>query len=249
MKTLKIDQKVMSILEKKIQLIKTEKGEAIYLVGPVQLPINLDGKTVMFYWYSWLKTNEIVEDYRLLINRLPSMKLAEFQQSSVLVYGDFERSEHALVRMHSICHTGDIFGSERCDCGFQLKQSFRMIVEHGSGAIFYLANHEGRGIGLFSKALAYVLQENGYDTVDANLSLGFEDDERQYDDAIQVMKLLRSKPVSLITNNPKKLTALRKSGMNVIGRTPLWGGVSKYNEKYLNTKVERSGHLKEGGSL
>jgi len=247
MKTLKLDSEVMSIIEKKIQMIKT-KDEAIYLVGPVRLPVRLDSKTHIFHWYSWLKLNEII-DFGELINRLPSLNLAEFQQSSVLVYGDFEHSEHALVRLHSICHTGDIFGSERCDCGFQLKQSFQMIVEHGSGAIFYLANHEGRGIGLFSKTLAYVLQENGYDTVDANLSLGFQDDERKYDEAIQVLKALRTKPVSLITNNPNKLMALRDSGMNVIGRTPLWGGVSKHNEKYLKTKIERSGHLKEGGSL
>jgi GTP cyclohydrolase II len=129
-----------------------------------------------------------------------------------------------------------------------LEQSLKMIVEHGTGALFYLANHEGRGIGLFSKAMAYVLQENGFDTVEANLNLGFADDARNYSDAIQVLKVLRSKPVTLITNNPKKLEALKDSGMDVLGRTPLWGHVSEFNEKYLQTKINRSGHLAaEGG--
>lgn len=121
----------------------------------------------------------------------------------------------------------------------------KMIVEHGTGALFYLANHEGRGIGLFSKAMAYILQEEGMDTVEANHQLGFEDDTRNYVDAINVLRHLRQKPVTLITNNPKKLDALKKSGMNVAGRMPLWGDVSQYNERYLNTKVERSGHLRD----
>jgi GTP cyclohydrolase II len=175
---------------------------------------------------------------------LASSNLAEMQQSSVLVYGDFQNSNDALIRMHSICHTGDIFGSKRCDCGFQLKQAMKMIAAHGSGALFYLANHEGRGIGLFSKAMAYVLQEEGLDTVEANLELGFVDDARNYDDAIKVLKTLRSNPVTLITNNPRKLEALEKSGANLLGRVQLWGDISEYNKKYLETKVVRSGHLR-----
>lgn len=246
--TTQLDRKVLSILEEKIQSIKTELG-AIYLVGPINLPVNLDGETVTFKWYSWLQSNEFTTDYSQIIEKLSSSNLAEFQQSSVLVYGDFEFNEDALIRMHSICHTGDIFGSKRCDCGYQLKQSMRMMIEHGTGALFYLANHEGRGIGLFSKAMAYVLQENGYDTVEANLNLGFVDDSRNYSDAIHVLKALRTKPVTLITNNPKKLEALKNAGMSVTGRTPLWGDISEFNEKYLQTKIKRSGHLEEGGPL
>ncbi|GGO04749.1 GTP cyclohydrolase II [Saccharibacillus kuerlensis] len=215
------------------------------LVGPITLPVNLDGETVTFRWYSWIKEPEGGRDMsaEALIRSLPTMNLAEGQQSSVLVYGDFEHSNEALIRMHSICHTGDIFGSKRCDCGYQLHQSMKMIVENGSGALFYLANHEGRGIGLFSKAMAYILQEQGMDTVEANLALGFEDDTRDYDGAIGVLKFLRQLPVTLITNNPRKLEALKASGMNVSGRTPLWGDVSEFNEKYLSTKVNRSGHF------
>lgn len=246
--TTQLDRKVLSILEEKIQSIKTEMG-AIYLVGPINLPVNLDGETVTFKWYSWLQSDEFTTDYSQIIEKLSSSNLAEYQQSSVLVYGDFEFNEDALIRMHSICHTGDIFGSKRCDCGYQLKQSMRMMIEHGTGALFYLANHEGRGIGLFSKAMAYVLQENGYDTVEANLNLGFVDDSRNYSDAIHVLKALRTKPVTLITNNPKKLEALKNAGMSVTGRTPLWGDISEFNETYLQTKIKRSGHLEEGGPL
>lgn len=240
----KFDSRILSVLEDKIQLIKTNKG-AIYLVGPIRLPVNLYEETVVFQWYCWLNCEEVTEDYERIIEKLSSVNLSELQQSSVLVYGDFLNGDDAIIRMHSICHTGDIFGSKRCDCGYQLKQSMKMIVEHGTGALFYLANHEGRGIGLFSKAMAYVLQENGYDTVDANERLGFVDDSRNYDDAIQVLKALRSKPVTLMTNNPKKLEALKNSGLKVLDRKPLWGGVSEYNENYLQTKIKRSGHIKE----
>lgn len=233
----------ISMLKDYIQLIRN-KDRAIYLVGPIKLPVKLFGETKVFQWYCWLRCNEVTEDMEKIIEKLSSVNLAEMQQSSVLVYGDFANAESAFIRMHSICHTGDIFGSKRCDCGFQLKQSMKMITDHGTGALFYLANHEGRGIGLFSKALAYVLQEKGMDTVEANLSLGFVDDSRNYDDAIEVLKTLRSKSVILITNNPKKLSAIEKAGLNVSSREPLWGDVSEFNEKYLKTKINRSGHLK-----
>ncbi|MGJ7919846.1 GTP cyclohydrolase II [Neobacillus sp. LXY-4] len=245
-----IDPKVVSTLREKITVIRNN-GKSIFLVGPIQLPVNLDGETKLFQWYCWLKCENMAGhfckdgsyDTEKIIETLSSSNLAEMQQSSVLVYGDFVNAEDALIRMHSICHTGDIFGSKRCDCGFQLKQAMKMISQHGAGALFYLANHEGRGIGLFSKAMAYILQEQGLDTVEANLQLGFVDDARNYDDAIQVLKTLRSKPVTLITNNPRKLDALQKLDANVTERVALWGDISEYNQKYLETKIERSGHF------
>jgi len=238
-----INSHTIQLLAPKIQTIPSGK-EFIYLVGPIKLPVNLDGETRIFQWYSWMKAEKEM-DSRELIESLAAAELAERQQSSVLVYGDFAQATEALIRMHSICHTGDIFGSKRCDCGFQLEQSMKMIAAHGAGALFYLANHEGRGIGLFSKAMAYLLQEEGMDTVDANLQLGFTDDARNYDDAIAVLRALRPEPVTLITNNPRKLAALQEAGLNVGGRVPLWGDRSAYNEKYLQTKVNRSGHLSE----
>ncbi|TXC81850.1 GTP cyclohydrolase II [Metabacillus litoralis] len=244
------EQTSFQALKKKINKISHESGQ-IFIVGPIKLPVQLDGETLNFNWYSWLEMDNslnlpLEEQKDLLIKSLATANLAESQQSSVLVYGDFENSEEALIRMHSICHTGDIFGSKRCDCGFQLKNSMKMIAEHGSGALFYLANHEGRGIGLFSKAMAYILQEEGLDTVEANEYLGFKDDSRNYDEAIRVLKSLRQLPVTLITNNPNKLEALKNSGANVTGRIPLWGDISMYNQRYLETKMEKAGHFRGG---
>ncbi|MFJ7887867.1 GTP cyclohydrolase II [Lysinibacillus xylanilyticus] len=239
-----ITTKVLDIVKDKMTIVKQSETESICLVGPVKLPVKQGGFSATFQWYNWLKVgaNSSKEE---IIDGLASANLAFLQQSSVLVYGDFAHAEDALIRMHSICHTGDIFGSQRCDCGYQLHESMKMIVEHGCGAIFYLADHEGRGIGLFSKSLAYLLQEEGLDTVEANHALGFPDDTRSYEDAITVLAALRSKPVTLITNNPKKLAALQAHGVAAEGHVPLWGGLTETNRFYLDTKVEKSGHLRE----
>ncbi|MGN7478253.1 GTP cyclohydrolase II [Solibacillus silvestris] len=234
----------MAILENKIQLIRKDEWQNIALVGPVKLPIKQGEFEATFKWYSWTAVNKN-QTKGQVVESVQSMNLAFGQQSSVLVYGDFGNDDDALIRMHSICHTGDIFGSQRCDCGYQLHESMKMIVEHGCGAIFYLADHEGRGIGLFSKSLAYLLQEEAYDTVEANHALGFEDDTRSYDDAIRVLQALRIKPVTLITNNPKKLAALQASGLLADGHIPLWGGLTETNAHYLQTKVQKSGHIGE----
>ena len=234
---------MLEILKNKIKTVKKE-AENLYLVGPIHLPVNIEGETLQFKWYCWLTCNgPSANTPEEIVQKLTHIDLAQMQQSSVLVYGDFDQEEDALIRFHSICHTGDIFHSKRCDCGFQLNESLKHIANHGVGALFYLANHEGRGIGLFSKAMAYVLQENGYDTVEANLALGFKDDARDYSDAISILKELREKPVTLITNNPKKLHALQEAGMNLTGRIEMWGDRSEYNEKYLDTKVNKSGHI------
>jgi GTP cyclohydrolase II len=237
-----ITQQTKNLLIDKMNIISTKSKNDICLVGPVNLPVEVDGQELTFQWYTWLELDGQNSEEDVL-NSLVDLNLASLQQSSVLVYGDFKQSETALIRMHSICHTGDIFGSRRCDCGFQLHQSMKMIAEHGSGALFYLADHEGRGIGLFSKSLAYILQENGHDTVEANLALGFEDDTRSYESAIRVLVELRDKPVTLITNNPKKLKALKVHGLTVEDHIPLWGGLTEYNSFYLETKVQKSGHM------
>ncbi|WP_342463217.1 GTP cyclohydrolase II [Ureibacillus sp. FSL K6-8385] len=233
------------VLLKKMQLIPYRENEQICLVGPVKLPVKRGDFEATFQWYTWLRLEEPINSKEAVLDYILSANLQETQQSSVLVYGDFQNGDEALIRMHSICHTGDIFGSQRCDCGYQLHQSMKMIVEHGCGAIFYIANHEGRGIGLFSKSLAYLLQEEGYDTVEANHALGFEDDSRSYEEAIRVLETLRKKPVTLITNNPKKLEALKKHGLLADKHIPIWGGLTETNRRYLETKIKKAGHIPE----
>ena len=236
---------IKKVLKNKMKIIKKDDHSSICMVGPVQLPVQLEDNVTNFNWYTWLNIEGANVNIDQVLNSLGSLDLANFQQSSVLVYGDFKNKQDALVRFHSTCHTGDIFGSKRCDCGFQLRQSLKMIGEHGHGALFYLANHEGRGIGLFAKSLAYILQQEGHDTVEANLALGLEDDIRSYEEALIVLQQLRSKPVTLITNNPKKLLALKEKGLSAKNHCPLWGDVSDYNRRYLETKVQKSGHIPE----
>lgn len=241
-------KKPIDILNDKIRFVVRNDLQNLALVGPVKMPIKQDDFEATFNWYSWQAIDQS-KTKQQMIDDLPNMNLAFGQQSSVLVYGDFENCDNALVRMHSICHTGDIFGSQRCDCGYQLHESMRMIAEHGCGAIFYLADHEGRGIGLFSKSLAYLLQEDNFDTVQANHALGFEDDTRSYEDALKILESMRKKPVTLITNNPKKLAALKAHGLAANGHVPIWGGLTETNAHYLQTKVEKSGHLGDAKKL
>lgn len=150
-----------------------------------------------------------------------------------------------LVRIHSECFTGDVVHSQRCDCGEQLEQSITAIQNHGYGFIVYLRDHEGRGIGLTEKIKAYQLQDQGMDTIDANLHLGHEIDARDWSDAIAIIRALGVKDLQLLTNNPNKVAALRSAGIAVT-QTPLVIPSNKFNEKYLATKEEKLGHTRGG---
>jgi GTP cyclohydrolase II len=145
------------------------------------------------------------------------------------------------VRLHSACLTGDLFGSLRCDCGEQLRGSLKHFKKQGGGVLVYLAQ-EGRGIGLGNKIRAYTLQETGLDTVDADGVLGFGADERSYDAAVAILHHLQITRVELLTNNPLKVTAVKESGIEVVERTPIYGGINRHNLRYVQAKVDRSGH-------
>lgn len=159
----------------------------------------------------------------------------------VFIHENADISKPIYVRIHSECLTGDLFGSLRCDCGPQLKKSKEIIADK-EGIIIYL-RQEGRGIGLIKKLEAYNLQDKGLDTVDANLILGFHSDERDYSDAINILKELQVKDIILLTNNPDKIEAFDDSGINVVRREPLIIESNDQNEKYLQAKKDRMGHL------
>jgi 3,4-dihydroxy 2-butanone 4-phosphate synthase/GTP cyclohydrolase II len=178
----------------------------------------------------------------------------EFGDFRVFVYESFvDRYHHlalvkgvperngSLVRVHSECLTGDVFGSKRCDCGQQLKMAMKMIKEKGRGVILYM-RQEGRGIGLVNKLKAYQLQDNGLDTVEANEALGFKADLRDYGIGAQILADLGLSKIRLLTNNPKKIVGLEGYGLKVIDRVPIIVRPSKSNKRYLKTKKEKLGH-------
>ncbi len=174
-------------------------------------------------------------------------RLIPFRQKSnqlehvALIKGSWEPDEPVLVRVHSSCMTGDIFGSERCDCGEQLHKAMRMVDQEGKGVVLYL-NQEGRGIGLMAKIAAYKLQEEGYDTVDANVHLGYDPDERDYGVGAQILGMLGVKKMRLLTNNPVKRVGLEAYGLEIVENVPIEITPNPYNERYLRTKKERMGH-------
>ncbi len=174
-------------------------------------------------------------------------RLIPFRQKSnrmehvALIKGEWKEGEPVLVRVHSSCITGDVFGSERCDCGEQLHKAMQMVENEGKGVVLYL-NQEGRGIGLMAKIAAYKLQEQGYDTVDANVHLGYDPDERDYGVGAQILNMLGVQKMRLITNNPVKRVGLEAYGLEITENIPIEITPNRYNERYLLTKQERMGH-------
>ena len=174
-------------------------------------------------------------------------RIIPFRQKSnglehvVLYKGQWREDEPVLVRMHSSCMTGDIFGSQRCDCGEQLHKAMRMIEQEGKGIIVYLSQ-EGRGIGLMNKIAAYRLQEQGDDTVDANIHLGFRPDEREYGVGAQILREMGVGKLKLITNNPVKRVGLESYGLTIVENVPIVIEPNMYNRRYLETKRTRMGH-------
>ncbi|MGC1238774.1 MAG: bifunctional 3,4-dihydroxy-2-butanone-4-phosphate synthase/GTP cyclohydrolase II [Acidimicrobiales bacterium] len=172
--------------------------------------------------------------------------LLDGEQHLAMVYGDIENTPNLLVRVHSECLTGDAMGSLRCDCGPQLQTALAKVAAEGAGVVVYLRNHEGRGIGLAHKIRAYALQEEGHDTVDANLVQGLPVDSREYGIGAQILVELGVTSMRLLTNNPTKRGGLEGFGLNIVERVPIESRPTSFNIEYLRTKRERMGHLLEG---
>lgn len=183
-------------------------------------------------------------DFRALGYRVPG----DGVEHIALVLGDPAGTPGCLVRVHSECLTGDVFGSRRCDCGPQLHEALRLIAAAGCGVLVYLRGHEGRGIGLVEKLRAYRLQEAGFDTVEANLLLGHPVDARDYTAAADILKQIGVRELTLLTNNPDKAAALAASGLQIAGCAPLRMAATPENARYLETKRVKLGHATLSGA-
>lgn len=196
-----------------------------------------------------LKTDSLIEmgDTVKLPSKYGQFKLIPFRQKSnglehvAIFKGEWSLDDEVLVRVHSSCLTGDILGSMKCDCGNQLHKALRMVEEKGQGVVLYM-QQEGRGIGLFNKIKAYKLQEQGLDTVEANLKLGFKEDERDYGIGAQMLRSLGVRKVNLITNNPRKIKGLEGFDLEIINTTSIESEVNEHNKCYLETKKNKMGH-------
>ncbi|MFA7606835.1 MAG: GTP cyclohydrolase II RibA [Rhodocyclaceae bacterium] len=178
------------------------------------------------------------EDCRFVLFR----EASGLHEHVAILIGERDRWQDIVpMRLHSACLTGDIFGSQRCDCGEQLRRGIAAIHQQGGGVLLYLAQ-EGRGIGLGNKFRAYRLQDQGLDTIDADQVIGFSKDERDFRIAQQMLEALDIHRVTLLTNNPAKIESLRQAGIDVVNRQPIYGDITQYNQRYLNTKADRHGH-------
>jgi len=219
--------------EHSIPVISVEQLKAYVLANPVVAKVS---------------TTQFTFEWAQLPLRTGMWKIATFpglrqREHAVIAFGP--SGDLPMVRIHSECFTGDVIHSQRCDCGEQLEQSINLIQAHGHGYIIYLRDHEGRGIGLTEKIKAYQLQDQGMDTIDANLHLGHEIDARDWNDAIAIVKALQLTTVQLLTNNPNKVAALKNAGITVTQK-PLVIVSNKFNEKYLATKEAKLGHSRGG---
>lgn len=220
----------------------------ISVIGPIPMPVTVDEKEVLLHWYPFVRRVELrhvletanavkgsnKEAFRLLIQERMSV-------NSILATPNFTDLENPLVRIHSCCMTGDVFGSMRCECGPQLQLAFQAIAREG-GAVVYMSSHEGRGIGLWAKAVTYLLQDEGQDTYQANISLGLPEDSRDFSDAAIILRyMLKGKPIRLMSNNPFKFNQIRAAGQPILEEVRHVTGVGRHNQRYMNSKKEK-GH-------
>jgi GTP cyclohydrolase II len=224
----------------------------ISLVGPIPVPVEVEGhdRPRVFRWYAFVRRSALgqIEEIVDALHREGPKELwrlltSSMAVNSIFLFGDFERAAAPLTRIHSCCLTGDTIGSMRCECGPQLHAALRMIADEGCGALVYMAGHEGRGIGLWAKAITYLLQDAGQDTYQANEKLGLPTDSRDFTDAAAVLHYFRrsSAAIRLLSNNPLKRSDLVRGGIEVVEQLPLLAGVGPHNVRYMEAKREH-GH-------
>ena len=208
--------------------------------------VSVDGDAISRFRRSVLQSLTIASEAQVPLHGGHATRFVVFRDaiggsSVAVVVGKPDFAKPVPVRLHSACLTGDVFGSRRCDCGDQLKLALARLDEAGGGVILYL-DQEGRGVGLVNKMRAYQLQDEGLDTVDANTTLGFDDDERDYGVAARMLEMLGCTRVRLLTNNPAKLDSMTSAGIEVTGRSPLYTPINADNRRYLTAKLKRAGH-------
>jgi len=222
-------------------------GHTISMLGPIPLPLRLCESLIEVQWYACVrntelgKIEELADDLRAQDGQQSFATLASYMAvNSVMVIGDPATWKNPLVRVHSSCLTGDVFGSQRCECGPQMQTALERIKNDDEGGMLvYMAGHEGRGIGLWAKAATYLLQDAGEDTYEANRSLGMPDDSRDFSDAASLLKyFVGGKPFRLLTNNPKKVNDLGAFGVSGITRVKHVSGVTASNRRYLSAKQD-----------
>lgn len=223
----------------------TGTGQTISILGPIPLPLDIGARRIDVQWYACVRNTELAK-LQDLADELRAQKAQEsfaglatsMAVNSVLVVGDAAAWQEPLVRVHSSCLTGDVFGSERCECGPQLHAALQRIDDDSDGGlVVYMSGHEGRGIGLWAKAATYLLQDAGEDTYQANRSLGLPDDSRDFSDAAALLKFfVDGKSLRLMTNNPKKINDLGELGVAGITAVPHVCGVNDNNRRYLQAK-------------
>jgi GTP cyclohydrolase II len=236
--------------ETEADLIPVPGARAISILGPIPLPMQLGGQSYDMDWFASVrhselaKTQELADELRQRDGQQSfAIMAASMAVNSILLTGNPETWTNPLVRVHSSCLTGDVFGSCRCECGPQFQSAVRRISEDDEGGlIIYMSGHEGRGIGLWAKAATYVLQDSGEDTYEANRSLGLPDDCRDFSDAASLLKyFMKGKPFRLLTNNPKKIDDLTEYGVQHVTRVKHVSGVGGANRRYLEAK-KKWGH-------
>jgi GTP cyclohydrolase II len=230
----------------------TSGGRVLSLLGPIPLTRCHRDREAVLQWYPFVRRIEL-ERVLEAANDVPHGGEERFHEllrqsmavNSLLAAEGFLAQEAPLVRLHSCCMTGDVFGSMRCECGPQLEEAFDLVLEQ-HGAVVYMSSHEGRGIGLWAKAITYLLQDAGQDTYQANVSLGLPEDSRDFSDAAIVLRhMLRGRPIRLLSNNPMKREQLERAGQPVAELVPLVAGVCAHNTRYLRAKRGKGHKLPE----